>query len=85
MKYTKDEIKEAFKNRRRKVKKLEKALQAIQPKEVSREKELTIKRHIKGLIDVVKELDCDVHSGYTPKCRKCYEEHGWISKCICKI
>ena len=83
MKFTREDIKEAFKGRKKKKAKLKKALDKIEPKKIDEKQTQTIRRHIKGLIDVVGELDRGVHS-YTPKCEKCYIEHGWITKCECK-
>jgi len=47
-----------------------------------KEQLMTTRRHLKGaLISVEMMLGLNI----TPKCRKCYNEYGYVDKCVCNI
>lgn len=45
-----------------------------------KEQFLTIRRHLKGALTSVETM---LGLALTPKCRKCYDEYGFIDKCTC--
>lgn len=49
------------------------------PNNAEKHKE-TIKRHTIGMMGAIESLYGAI---LTPKCRKCYDERGWLTKCIC--
>ena len=60
---------------------IEKEEKSKEPDKI-KEQLITTRRHLKGaLISVETMLGLTI----TPKCRKCYNEYGYIDKCVCEI